>query len=342
MSSRRQHRCFPVRPGARDDGEMSTAHLPEGLLERAGHRGEHRLLSDGCGSAGRGGQGQAGAAASGRSDQSAERDRPVERRGEVGVDQQVQGTAGDPGAAPCRVRAAVGRVRRRPPPCPRQNRLGQRERHVRTILRAALLRPGLRAAPGRRTGWRRGVAEEQAENSTNKAVRKRGAAQSKRAPHCSGQAGTVRDLYGCKVAIEYGRGDMRRGGGRAALTALAAGRRGPWDAVAAKGFLDAPGGWGADALVGRECLLRVRCAVTGVAVQEVQRPMPSRARASSRGADVAGDGQRPGGGRGLNSSWTSAPARGRKRWPGSPGRWVHSGRPLIHCLPGSEDHAKGV
>ena len=40
-------------------------------------------------------------------------------------------------------------------------------------------------------------------------------------------------------AIEYGRGDMRRGGVYAGLTALAAGRRGCRDAVVAKGFLDA-------------------------------------------------------------------------------------------------------
>ena len=59
---------------------------------------------------------------------------------------------------------------------------------------------------------------------------------------------------------------MCRGGGCAGLTALAAGRRGLWDAAAAKGSLDAPGGWGADALAGRECLLRVRCAVIRVAV----------------------------------------------------------------------------
>jgi hypothetical protein len=93
-------------------------------------------------------------------------------------------------------------------------------------------------------------------------------------------------------AIEYGRGDMCRGGGCAGLTALAAGEL--WDAVAAKGFLNAPGGWGADALVGRECLLQVRCAVTGVAVQEgsaadafqgrcfLQGALMSRAMASAR------------------------------------------------------------
>ena len=36
MSSQRQHRCLPVRPGARDDGETPTAHLPGGCSNGPG------------------------------------------------------------------------------------------------------------------------------------------------------------------------------------------------------------------------------------------------------------------------------------------------------------------
>jgi len=78
-------------------------------------------------------------------------------------------------------------------------------------------------------------------------------------------------------------------------------------------------GWlGADALVDRACR---RCAAPSPG-------LPSR-RASAAGAfqgacflqgraDAAGDGRRPGVVVACsNSSWTSAPARGPKRWPGS-------------------------
>jgi len=55
------------------------------------------------------------------------------------------------------------------------------------------------------------------------------------------------------MAFAFGRGWLGLGGGRP---------------VVLEGFLDPPCSGGADALVDRECLLQVRCAVTGVAVQE--------------------------------------------------------------------------
>ena len=52
-----------------------------------------------------------------------------------------------------------------------------------------------------------------------------------------------KDHYGCKARSSTDVVTCAEAVG-AGLTALAAGEL--WDAVAAKGFLDAPGGWGAD------------------------------------------------------------------------------------------------
>ena len=62
-----------------------------------------------------------------------------------------------------------------------------------------------------------------------------------------------------------------------------------------EGFLDAPGGRGADVLVDRECLLQVRGSLAGVAVLQVASAKSFQGACFLWGrADVAGDGQRPG------------------------------------------------
>jgi hypothetical protein len=87
----------------------------------------------------------------------------------------------------------------------------------------------------------------------------------------------------------------------ACLAALAAGRRRPGlggsgcRSVSLEGFLDAPGGRGADVLVDGECLLQVRGSLAGVTALQVASAKSFQGACFFRGrADVAGDGQRPG------------------------------------------------
>ena len=70
-------------------------------------------------------------------------------------------------------------------------------------------------------------------------------------------------------------------------------RRAGCEPVLLEGFLDPPGGGGADALVDRECLLQVDRGLAGVTVVEVAVADAFQgARFLQRRADAAGDGQR--------------------------------------------------
>jgi len=106
-----------------------------------------------------------------------------------------------------------------------------------------------------------------------------------------------------------------------------------------EGFLDAPGGGGADALVDGERLSQVRGGFTGIAVSEVDVADSFQGAGFLRGgAEVAGDGQRPGVlvaglacGRGPERELAEAvqrfglaapcsPSWSRRRWWRTPGR----------------------
>ena len=70
-------------------------------------------------------------------------------------------------------------------------------------------------------------------------------------------------------------------------------RRAGCEPVLLEGFLDPPGGGGADALVDRECLLQVDRGLAGVTVVEVAVASPFQCARFVQGrADASGDGQR--------------------------------------------------